>query len=321
MLAKKEHPKVKSRLHPRSKHRERYDFKQLIEVSPELAPFVQLNKYKDESIDFSDPAAVKMLNKALLKFHYQIEHWDIPKDYLCPPIPGRADYIHHVADLLASKYNDRIPKGKKVKCLDIGVGANCIYPLIGHKEYGWSFVGTDIDPTALASANKIVASDPELESAIEFRAQAEPKNIFKGIIQEGEYFDLSISNPPFNSSLEEALASNRRKSNNLSHKRSSGPILNFGGQGQELWCEGGEKRFVGDMIEQSKDFATSCFWFTTLVSKHSNLKKIYAALKAANVEEVKTIPMGQGSKSSRIVAWTFLTHKQRQAWIGARWHI
>ncbi|HQW01464.1 MAG TPA: RlmF-related methyltransferase, partial [Saprospiraceae bacterium] len=40
---KKEHPKEKSRLHPRNRHRERYDFKQLIAVCPELAPYVTLN--------------------------------------------------------------------------------------------------------------------------------------------------------------------------------------------------------------------------------------------------------------------------------------
>jgi len=94
---KKEHPKEKSRLHPRNKHRERYDFKLLIESSPELAQFVKMNIYNDESIDFFNPDAVKALNKALLKYFYDIENWDIPEGYLCPPIPGRADYIHHIA--------------------------------------------------------------------------------------------------------------------------------------------------------------------------------------------------------------------------------
>jgi len=98
---KKIHPEVKSRLHPRSKHINRYDFKKLIEGFPELESFVKPNKFGDESIDFSDPKAVICLNKALLKHHYGIEHWLIPEGYLCPPIPGRADYIHHIADLLS----------------------------------------------------------------------------------------------------------------------------------------------------------------------------------------------------------------------------
>ena len=167
LITKKEHPKEKSSLHPRNKHRERYDFKQLIDSCPELGQFVKLNNYKDESIDFFNPEAVKMLNKALLKHYYGIDNWDIPKNYLCPPIPGRADYIHHIADLLGSNNSEfqrnKIPTGNKIKCLDIGVGANCVYPIIGNKEYGWSFVGTDIDPVSIESANKIIEMNPFLK--------------------------------------------------------------------------------------------------------------------------------------------------------------
>jgi len=38
---KKSHPKEKHGLHPRSKHRERYDFKTLISSYTELVPFVR----------------------------------------------------------------------------------------------------------------------------------------------------------------------------------------------------------------------------------------------------------------------------------------
>lgn len=108
---KKSFPNEKSELHARNLHRSRYDFPQLIESCPELAPFVSLNKYDDLSVNFSDPEAVKMLNKALLKHFYHIQNWDIPKDFLCPPIPGRADYIHYLADLLSACNGDRIPQG------------------------------------------------------------------------------------------------------------------------------------------------------------------------------------------------------------------
>jgi len=97
---KKQHPKVKAILHPRNKHRERYDFKLLSEACPDLKQFVKLNDYGDESIDFFNPEAVKMLNKALLMHFYDVVEWDIPEGYLCSPIPGRADYVHYVADLL-----------------------------------------------------------------------------------------------------------------------------------------------------------------------------------------------------------------------------
>jgi 23S rRNA (adenine1618-N6)-methyltransferase len=309
---KKEHPKEKSKLHPRNKHRERYEFKQLIGSCPELAPFVSRNVYDDESIDFFNPEAVKMLNKALLKYFYHIDNWDIPQNYLCPPIPGRADYIHYCADLLSECNNGKIPTGNKIKCIDIGVGANCIYPIIGNREYGWSFAGSDIDYMAIESAMKIIEANPLLKWAIELRSQHNSKDIFYGIIQKDEYFDLSVCNPPFHSSLAKAQMGTLRKLSNLKGKKITKPALNFGGQSNELWCEGGELRFVRDMIQQSKQFATSCLWFTTLISKEANLKEVYSYLKKVEAVDVRTIPMGQGNKTSRIVAWTFLSQKQQQ---------
>ncbi len=322
MLQKKrEHPKEKSELHKRNKHRERYDFKQLIQSCPELAPYVKLNDYNDESINFFDPQAVKMLNKALLKHYYKIDYWDIPQDYLCPPIPGRADYIHYLADLLGRNNNAKIPTGNKIKCLDIGVGANCVYPIIGNQEYGWSFVGTDIDPIAIESANKIIELNPILKGAVELRLQTNTNDIFNGMIQKNELFDLSICNPPFHSSLEEAQAGTLRKLSNLNHKKITKPIFNFGGKNKELWCEGGEEKFVQNMIQQSKLFANSCFWFSTLISKESNLNGVYEELQNVKVNELKTIATGQGNKKGRIVAWTFFTQEQRQKWTSTKWKV
>jgi 23S rRNA (adenine1618-N6)-methyltransferase len=316
---KKEHPKEKIILHPRNKHRERYNFKQLVDTSPALASFVKLNKYNDESIDFFDPEAVKMLNRALLKHYYNISRWDIPENYLCPPIPGRADYIHYAADLLSSKNNGIIPRGSKIKCLDIGTGANCIYPIIGINEYDWSFTGCDIDPVAIEAVNKIIELNPFLKSKIELRLQTKGTNIFKGIIQKNERFDLTVCNPPFHASAAEARTGTIKKLNNLKRRKITKPVLNFGGSNNELWYEGGLERFVQNMISESKQFADSCFWFTALISKSDYLENIYESLKKAGAVEVKTIPMGQGNKISRIMAWTFLTPEQQRKWSETRW--
>ncbi len=306
-------------MHLRNKHRERYDFKVLLEICPELAPFVTVNIHKDQTIDFANPEAVKMLNRALLMQHYGIEYWDIPPGYLCPPIPGRADYIHHIADLLSASNGSKMPPGNQITCLDVGLGANCVYPIIGNKTYGWSFVGSDIDPLALESANKIIAANPGLAANVSCRLQTNPKDIFEGIIQADEFFDLTICNPPFHDSLEAATAGSLRKVKNLTLKKIKKPVLNFGGHASELCYEGGENGFLENMIQQSQQFATSCFWFSTLVSKQSKLKRVYALLETAGALAVRTIPMGQGNKTSRIVAWTFLTKKKQQVWKGARW--
>ena len=318
---KKEHPTEKTVLHPRNKHRERYDFKLLTVACPELSKYVKLNPYGDESIDFANPKAVKWLNKALLKQYYSLEYWDVPSGYLCPPIPGRADYIHHIAELLGKSNNGKIPIGYKIKCMDIGVGASCIYPVVGNKEYGWSFIGTDIDKAALESANKIINYNAFLKRNVELRFQENPNDIFHGVMERNEPIDVAICNPPFHSSPEEAQKGTLRKLSSLNHKKVTTPVLNFGGQSNELWCEGGEERFVRNMIRQSKQFSTNCFWFSTLIAKQVHVAPLLEALKTAGAVDVKTIQMGQGTKISRIVAWTFLTPTQQKKWLETRWNI
>lgn len=318
IIKKKEHPNNKINLHPRNKHRGRYELIKLSKTCPELKSFVTANAYQDLTIDFFNPLAVKMLNKALLKEFYDVSYWDIPDNYLCPTIPGRADYIHYIADLL-SGYNDGIiPTGQNIQCLDIGIGANCIYPIIGLKEYGWSFIGTDIDPVAIKSATQIIKLNTALTNKIKLRLQPNPNSIFDGIIHKNEFFDIVICNPPFHSSMSDAQSGTRRKIENLKGKKIIKPILNFGGQSNELWCEGGEIHFVKNMISQSKQFSTSCFWFSTLISKQAHLKTFYQALKKSEAVDVKTIPMSQGNKISRILAWTFLSPQQQKNWI-KRW--
>lgn len=315
MEKKKNFSAEKSSLHLRNKHNSRYDFDALTTTSKDLLAFVSINKYGDQSIDFANPNAVKSLNKALLKHFYQIDFWDIPEGYLCPPIPGRADYMHYAADLLASCNNQNIPNGKKIRVLDVGVGANCIYPIIGHQEYGWTFVGSDIDEISVRCARNIAEVNPVLINAIEIRLQTDKSAIFKNILHKEELFDLSICNPPFHASAAEALSGSQRKNRNLGNKDYVKPILNFGGLKNELWTKGGEVEFIGKMIAESKSYKNQCFWFTSLVSKSEHLDSIYAMLKRAEVAEVRTSEMRTGNKITRIVAWTFLSESQQIEWV------
>lgn len=310
----------KHTLHPRNLHHGRYNFKELLVSCPELKKYITLNKFNNEdTINFADPEAVKFLNKAILKYFYKITDWDIPPNYLCPPIPGRADYIHYAADLLSEVNSGTIPCGKKICVLDIGIGANGVYPLIGNHQYGWSFVGSDIDTTSLASVKKIINANPNLAEFIELRHQISFKNIFPNIILADEKFDLTMCNPPFHASLAEARAGTKRKIQNLGTIKDKKTVLNFGGQNVELWCQGGESAFIKKMIEESVSFSKNCLWFTTLVSKKESLSGVYGELKRANVSEIKTIEMAQGQKISRFVAWTFHSPSERITWGKERW--
>jgi 23S rRNA (adenine1618-N6)-methyltransferase len=306
--------------HPRNRHQGRYDFPALINSCPELCAFVISNPYGKQSIDFANPAAVRVFNRALLQGLYGIAHWDIPDGYLCPPIPGRADYLHGLADLLASDNDTVIPRGLSIRVLDIGVGANCIYPLLGHSDYGWRFVGSDIDAAALTAANATVQAN-HLSAAIELRQQHNRGQIFAGLLADGEHFDLTLCNPPFHASAEEAASGSRRKWKNLGKldPQRKLPELNFGGQSSELWCTGGEASFVKRMIKESSAHAQHVLWFSSLISKVGNLPDIYKQLNKLGAKQVRTVEMAQGNKQSRFVAWSFLDLAEQHAWRQQRW--
>ena len=323
---KKKKPQTKTKMHSNNRHRERYDLPLLVKSHPDLEQYVRPNKYGDDSIDFANPAAVKSLNTALLMHYYDLKYWEIPEGYLCPPVPGRADYLHHASDLFSAINFGKVPKGEKIRALDIGVGANCIYPIVGVKEFGWKFIGSDIDELAITAAQKIVDNNPNLKEKVELRLQTNKRDIFHGILEKDDRVELVVCNPPFHASAEEAHEATLRKVNNLKQKDHKGfrkkkeekPVLNFGGQSNELWIEGGEKRFLKDMIRSSKKFPENVFWFTALVSKENTLRGLYEALRAAQATDVRTIPMGTGNKTTRILAWTFQTREGQRLWADKR---
>lgn len=293
-------PIKKFNLHKRNKHSNGYDFDQLLISYPPLSEFVAINKFGNESVNFFDPKAVKALNTALLFRHYNVEYWDVPDGYLCPPIPGRADHIHYINDLL-----DVDGISKEITCLDIGCGANCIYPILGVAEYNWRFVGSDIDHKALQSAQKIVDNNKSLNDKVDLRYQPDSNMIYTNVIKEGEYFDIVICNPPFHASAQEANDASTRKVKNLTKGKSRKTVLNFGGKSNELWTEGGEYRFVSNMINESVEFSKSVNWFTTLISKGADLGHHFNLLDDIEAKDVKTITTSQGNKISRLLAWRF----------------
>jgi 23S rRNA (adenine1618-N6)-methyltransferase len=295
----------KTKLHKRNKNRVNYDFEALKKAMPELLNHIKPNKFGEDSIDFSDAASVKLLNRALLKFYYGVANWDFPSHNLCPPIPGRADYIHYMADLLSESNFGKIPTGEQIKCIDIGVGASCIYPILGVVEYGWSFIGSDIDDRSIASAQKIVDANEQLAGKIELVLQTSPPRVFRHVIKEGAQVDVVICNPPFHATIEEAHKGTKRKVQNLTGKKWDGETKNFSGEKNELVVEGGEINFIRNMIKESKRYASQVHWFSSLVSKKSKMRGVYAELNAVGVQKIKTITTGTGNKSSQIVAWTF----------------
>lgn len=290
-------------LHPRNKHKNGYSFPQLGKSHPPLNAHLRDNGHGASGIDFSDASAVTALNTALLADSYNIKGWSIPEGALCPPIPGRVDYIHYVADLVAETTS-----AKTIRMLDVGTGANGIYPLLASSVYGWQCVGADISPDSLANVKAVLKNNPELQPLCELRLQPDKHVMFSNIIQPDEYFDVTVCNPPFHASADEARASAVRKVSGLARNRgdkAADTSLNFGGMENELWCNGGEALFLKKMAKESLLFARQVGWFTSLVSKSDTLKPLKKQLTKLKATDIREIEMVQGKKITRIIAWTF----------------
>lgn len=308
--------------HRRNKFNGNYDFTALIACESKLSKFIVKNKSGCDSLDFSDPTAVKLLNSALLKSKYGLQFWDVPQGYLVPGVPGRLDYIHHIADLLSSGHavESTIPRGPLVQGLDIGTGSTAIYPTLGTCEYGWSFVGVDIDIVAIKSAEKIVEANSCLKDRIRmiWTPQVQQNTNIFSILPSGPrvLYAFSMCNPPFHASVAKVEAGIQRKWNNLGlRNKIDNTIQNFGGVASELVCPGGELRFLTHMISSSgmECVHRSVIWFTSLVSKQSNIPILRRTLASMSpIKEVRVIDMSTGNKASRILAWTYFTAAERE---------
>jgi len=289
----------KTSLHAANRNRKPYDLQKLKNDFPEIKNFIAVNAHGNESIDFANPKAVKVLNQALLKSYYGIDYWDFPDTNLCPPIPGRADYIHYIHDLIQPK------NGQQIVGLDIGTGASCIYPILGVAIYDWEFVAADIDARSIRSAINIVNKNEVLKEMIDCRVQAKASRFFRGIIDEGEKFAFTMCNPPFHATAQDAFEQTNRKAQNLAHAKFMKPKVTVPGLSNELVCEGGEFVFISNMIEESKLFAKQVKWFTSLVSKGEHVKPLIKRLETVGCKEHRVIEMATGNKQSRILAWRF----------------
>ncbi|WGF91227.1 23S rRNA (adenine(1618)-N(6))-methyltransferase RlmF [Aequorivita marisscotiae] len=282
-------------MHPKNPFAKDYNFSTLIANHPPLNHFVFKNNYGNTTIKFANNEAVIALNTALLKTHYELNYWKIPEDNLCPPIPGRLDYLLHVADLLNKT---------DIHLLDIGTGPNLIYPILARCHFNWRCTASEVNTDSLRNAQKIISKNKILTN-IELRHQQFKTQILENIIHPTDYFDVVVCNPPFFKNRTEAEQSNQRKFKNLDLKGQNSK--NFGGLSNELWYKGGEVAFIRKMTEESIQFKEQVHWFTVIVSQKENLKNCKRAINKTKPTNIKIVEMEQGNKQSRFIAWTFKT--------------
>lgn len=279
-------------MHPDNPYRGPHDLSALGELEPRLKEHFITTPDGRLSLDFTDQQAVYLLNRTLLLRDFGLTYWDVPDQSLTPPVPGRLDYLLAINDLL--------PETKHV--LDIGTGASLIYPILGVTTFGWSFTATDVSVQSLKVAGALVQFNPVLKH-VELRLQPDSRRILHGIIGKGDRFDVTICNPPFFASAAEARSAGAKKWAKLGREGVDG--LSFGGTATELFTPGGEVKFLHTLIGESAAFADRVRWFTTLVSKKGYLRAARKQLERVGVAEVRELPLSQGNKQSRILAWRY----------------
>jgi 23S rRNA (adenine1618-N6)-methyltransferase len=290
-------------MHLENPYSDRYDLKRLAIHHPQLQEHIVLNPSDEETIDFSNSAAVYELNKAMLLADFKVEKYELPMGYLIPPVPGRLEYLLLIREFLSEQFN--IDKNTKLRGLDIGTGANGIYCILGLQHFNWTMVGAECDANSVEIAKANMQHTKSLKNKIEIRHQENKSFLFKNIIKTDEQFDFSVCNPPFHTSKEDAFRGSQRKINNLGREFDKKEVtLNFEGQANELWCNGGEALFIKRLIKESIAFKNQVKVFSTLVSKTDSLASIDKQLKKAKANSY-VLPMDLGNKKSRIVLWWF----------------
>eukprot|EP00210_Caulerpa_lentillifera_P001543 g1481.t1 len=244
------------------------------------------NNHGYSTMDFADPVATLQLTKTLLKEYYDIT-WDIPVGHLVPPLPCRAKYNAWIHDLLQLSSPDR----NSVRGLDIGCGANCIYPLLGAATYGWNFIGTDITAEAVLHANANRDRNPRIGHLINIIKIPEScQDILIPVVQEYGDFHFSMCNPPFFSSIEEASQNQKTA---------------FGGTMEEMVHPGGELAFVNKILQESIQLQAHIHWYTVMLGKKTTFKQIRAQLHSLGAVAIRTSTLLQGKITRWTIAWSF----------------
>lgn len=190
---KKQRNDFNDKMNPKNKYyKNPPKFEELANKYPSFKKFVIKTKFNTYSIDWKDKEAGKELCRCLLKHDFNLKYWDIPDGFLIPSITSRCNYIHWIHDILEE--DDLLDI--KITGLDIGTGANCIYPLLGHQIYGWNFKCAELNKEAVDIASNTIQEN-NLNNHINIVHQEDEDNIFYKVIENKELFVFSMCNPPY----------------------------------------------------------------------------------------------------------------------------
>lgn len=278
-------------MHPRNIYKEKKpNFRELAVKYPEFRRHASQETSGKVTINFKEPDALRALSTALLKEDFGLDV-NIPADRLVPTIPLRLNYIHWIEDILKTTWND------KIRGIDVGTGASCIYPLLGARMNGWKFLASEQDEKSTISARKNVE-----QNGLQHLIQVENVQIDSGLkelLPENDAaYDFCMCNPPFFGSQEEADGEFHRDGRSKPHAASTANAT-------ESVTWGGEFCFVNRLIKDSLQLRETIRVYTSMVGKKLNLTALKDELHNHKVPKVCSTEFCQGKTMRWGLAWSF----------------
>ena len=182
------------RMHPRNPYSAPIGIAELARQFPDVCDHVISRSANGHIVyDWNAPGATYAVTRALLKRDFALD-WQQPPQFLCPPVPGRLNYLLWVEDLVLQD----AAAATSVCVADIGTGASAIFPLIGARRFGWSFIALDSSADALEHARANVDRNC-LQHLVSLRLVPHDGNIADALALHPS-ITHTMCNPPFFSS-------------------------------------------------------------------------------------------------------------------------
>ena len=274
----------------------RPDFLTLIKEFPELKKY-KLKQNEDNEdefqFDWSNNELSLLMDKSILNYYFNIKYYDIPKGFLIPPIPSRINYINLINSIITKLIKDI--DIKNIIGIDIGTGANIIYPILGYSIYKWKFICTEINKEAYNNA-KLILQKNNLENNINIIKQNNKDNIFISILNRENKYIFSMCNPPYYNYENEIKLEDKKRDNEY----------NF----DEIYYKNGEFGFFQRYFEESICYKNNVFLYTILIGKKINAENIYNKLSSYS-DIIKIYIMQKiltGNNVRYIIYWSFFNN-------------
>ncbi|XP_065369138.1 U6 small nuclear RNA (adenine-(43)-N(6))-methyltransferase [Calliphora vicina] len=286
-------------MHPRNIFKQPPDYTELAIKYPEFRRVCKLELTGKVCIDYKNETALRALTQTLLLEYFQLSVAFAPGS-LVPTLPLRLNYILWLEDVLQTPCTTNYP----IKGIDIGCGSSCIYSLLAAKKNNWQMVALESNATNLQFAGQNIENN-KLETLITLYPQQDKTQIFQEYFKHletsspGVIYDFCLCNPPFFDSQSEA--------NNKTRKSGKRPPPHNcpTGYKEELSCQGGEVKFVQQIIEESLLFKEKIRVFTSMLGLKSSLMHVLNILKSKDIDNFCSTEFHQGNTTRWGVAWSY----------------